>query len=253
MTKHFESLTGAYRMWTVFEAWAECTAIAIANAVTLPAHPIHAEREARYLNLIKPDPARAEVFPKILAHLVDALTLERHDALGSLFHEHELASADRGQFFTPYEVSKFMAGMIFGDGAALRELVDRQGFVTMSEPACGAGGMIIAAADAMLEADLNPQAQLHVTAIDVDSTAAHMAFIQLSLLGIPAIVFVGNTLSMVMRERFLTPAHVLGGWEWKLRHRDTERATDLPAAPHQAEAPRLPAGDAQLHLFEAFA
>ena len=49
-----------------------------------------------------------------------------------------------GQFFTPYDVSRMMAEMTFD---TVDEIIAEQGFVTVQEPACGAGGMIIAAAD----------------------------------------------------------------------------------------------------------
>ncbi|GBQ21633.1 hypothetical protein AA12717_0951 [Gluconacetobacter sacchari DSM 12717] len=52
---------------------------------------------------------------------------------------------------------------------------------------------------------------MHVTAIDVDPRAAHMAFVQFSLLHIPATVIVGNSLTLETREYWFTPAHILGG------------------------------------------
>lgn len=228
MSKHLQSLTGAYRLWNVFEAWAECAALALANSTTLPGTPRHAEREQRYQKLISTDPARAAVYPQILAHLVAALDLELHDALGALFHENDLQSSGMGQFFTPYEVSKVMAGMTLGSEDTFRAEIDRKGFITLCEPASGAGGMVIAIADAMLERDLNPQQHLHVTATDLDRTAAHMTFIQLSLLGIPAVVHVGNSLSLEVFETFVTPAHVLGGWRWRLRAHDRGDRTPAP-------------------------
>jgi N-6 DNA Methylase len=152
----------------------------------------------------------------------------RADFLGSLFMELELSNHWRGQFFTPYTLCGFMARVTFSP-EDLREKVEEQGFVTVMEPACGAGAMIIAFASAMLEAGFNPQQHLHVTAIDVDQTAAYMAFIQLSLLGIPATVYVGNTLTGQMREVLHTPFHRRGLWDWKLRLRHMELMLERPS------------------------
>jgi hypothetical protein len=49
-----------------------------------------------------------------------------------------------------------------------------------------------------------------------------MAYIQLSLLGVPAVVVVGDTLRLEERARWYTPAHVVGGWTMKLRREKQE-------------------------------
>jgi hypothetical protein len=46
-----------------------------------------------------------------------------------------------------------------------------------------------------------------------------MCYLQLALLHIPAIVVHGNALSMEVWGHWFTPAHVLGGWNRKLRAR----------------------------------
>jgi type I restriction-modification system DNA methylase subunit len=76
------------------------------------------------------------------------------------------------------------------------ETIRREGFVTVSDPASGAAGMIVAYAEYLLEAGYNPSEHMFGSCIDIDPVAADMAFIQLSLLGIPAEVVTGNTLTM---------------------------------------------------------
>src|SRR5690606_31957302 len=99
----------------------------------------------------------------------------------------------------------------------LHEKIRQRGFVTVSEPACGAGAMIIAMAFALRERGANYQQHMHVTAIDVDSRAVHMAYLQFSLLGIPALIIEGNALTLEERDHWYTPLHVLGMWDTKLR------------------------------------
>ncbi|MGF6472662.1 hypothetical protein [Paraburkholderia youngii] len=60
---------------------------------------------------------------------------------------------------------------------------------------------------------------MHATCIDIDPCCVHMAYVQLSLLHIPATVVHGNALSMEVWGTWHTPAHVLGGWTFRLRGR----------------------------------
>ena len=77
--------------------------------------------------------------------------------------------------------------------------------------------MIIAAADSLLDEKINYQQHMHAVAQDIDLVAVHMAYIQLSLLHVPAVVIHGNSLAMETRSIWLTPAHVMGGWKYKLQ------------------------------------
>ncbi len=68
-------------------------------------------------------------------------------------------------------------------------------------------------------------------ATDIDATAAHMTYIQLSLYHVPAVVHIGNTLANTVRETFYTPAHVMGGWSRKLQRREDAQVNfDAPLA-----------------------
>lgn len=60
--------------------------------------------------------------------------------------------------------------------------VERKGFVTVAEPSCGSGGMVIAFAEAMKKEGVNFQGAMHATCTDIDLKCAHMAYVQLSLL-----------------------------------------------------------------------
>jgi hypothetical protein len=89
--------------------------------------------------------------------------------------------------------------------------------VTTLEPACGGGAMVIALAEALKDEGVNYQHHLHATAVDVDLKCVHMAYIQLALLHVPAVVIHGNSLSLEEHSRWRTPAHVLGVWDWRLK------------------------------------
>lgn len=97
-------------------------------------------------------------------------------------------------------------------------------FITVSDPACGAGGMIVAMAEAMLEAGFNPQKQMMVYCVDIDPVAAMMCYIQLSLMGIPAIVATGNSLTVAIKREMATPMFVLGHWHHRWQAERTRQA-----------------------------
>jgi len=142
-----------------------------------------------------------------------ALDAKFHDFIGSIFMELELGSGGMGQYFTPYSVQSMMARMLI---PGIQEKIAREGIATISDPACGSAGMIIAYAECLLEADVNPSAHLFASCIDVDPIAADMAFIQLSLLGIAAEVVTGNTLTMQFNRVRYTPAYYLNNFEERL-------------------------------------
>lgn len=223
-----------HAIYDVFRDFCEMSAIAMSNAVDL-AH--REEREARYLETVKKyDEEHRTLFPKMFACLVEALEAGYDDVLGPTFMELEIGNKSAGQFFTPYSLCKMTAQMQIDD--ALKEKVAERGYVTVGEPACGGGAMLIAFAEAMREAGLNPQTQMHFTAQDVDPRSAHMTYVQLSLLNMPGIVRIGNTLTMEITSEWFTPAHILGGWSRKLMVRP--QVVEKPAAVVPVEVPPVP-------------
>ena len=235
--KAVRGLADRTTLWRAFGDWTEAAALALANA--FPGRgldPRWDDREARYLGIAKRyDPGLwSSATAEMMACVVDGLGEdEPADFLGSAFMRLELSSHWHGQFFTPMEVSLCMARMLVSEGP-LRESVEGRGFVTLMEPACGAGGMVVAFSTAMREAGLNPQRQLHVTAQDIDPTAVHMAQVQLSLLGIPAVIHLGNTLTQERSETWRTPQHWLGMWDARIR-RSLDDGED--AAPDVVQVP----------------
>mgnify|MGYP003365553353 CR=1 FL=1 len=140
---------------------------------------------------------------RLLALVTEGLDAGMCDFLGSIFMELEIGSKDMGQFFTPFSLSELIAGLVMGQ--RVQELADGALYVTLDEPTCGAGGMVIAAAKVLLDRGYNPQTQLLVQCTDLDPVAARMCFVQLSLLGIPACVRIGNSLSQKITREMYTP------------------------------------------------
>lgn len=176
------------------------------------------EIEERYLAIAKTyKPEQFNLFAKLLALVIDALEEEPQDFLGTCFMQNDMGNDYKGQFFTPYHVSKFMAEITLGD---VTSLVEAQGYVSISEPCSGAGGMIIACRDVFIQQGCNPSKQMYVEAVDIDDLCFKMTYIQLSLLGIPARVIRGNTLSLEYSEILYTPVYFLNGWYYKLKRQE---------------------------------
>ena len=217
----------------VFSDFVELSCLSLSNAVDRRQFDA---REARYLQIAKKYPRDAfERFPRMLGHLTLAMEQycamgELGDVLGGVYMQLELGNDRAGQFFTPYHVSRLMAGILVGDGAEARD----KGFLDVLEPACGAGGMVIAMAEALQQAGLNYQRAMHATCIDIDPRCVHMAYLQLSLLHIPAIVLHGNSLSNEVWSRWYTPAHVLGGWRRRIEERQARLSEREPKAAAEA-------------------
>lgn len=100
----------------------------------------------------------------------------------------------RGEFFTPPEISKLIARMTVDVDA-----VKAKGKpIAVNEPACGSGGMVLALAELFAPDSVD---LLRVTAQDINPLAADMAYINLTLWGIPAHIILGDTIRMtVTRE-----------------------------------------------------
>ncbi|MXN76471.1 N-6 DNA methylase [Burkholderia sp. 4701] len=247
---------------TVFADFVEMAAIALSNSVDKPQFD---PWEKRYLEIVgKYTRDEVQLFARMFAELT--LSFEHRlgandglppgtlpgpgnltDVLGETYMMLGMGNDRTGQFFTPYCVSRLMAGIAIGDRS---KAIEQDGFIRLEEPACGAGGMVIAAADALLSIGENYQQTLHATCIDVDARCVHMTYLQLSMMHIPAIVVHGNALSGQVWGIWYTPAHILGGWRAKLRQRrQADALRDVLALDRNAVAPEAgalqdPAGDA---------
>ncbi|MEG5888190.1 N-6 DNA methylase [Enterobacter ludwigii] len=145
--------------------------------------------------------------------MVCALEAIFHDFLGAIFMELELGDDRSGQYFTPYHLQSLMAKLVMPD---VEQTIRREGFVTISDPASGSAGMIIAYAENLLEAGFNPSKKMYAHCIDIDPIAADMSFIQLSLLGIPAQVVTGNSLTLEFSRVRFTPVYYINNFEKRL-------------------------------------
>ena len=242
LAKAITAFSYRHPIYQTFADFVELAAISL-NAVDLR-QPWRDNQEAKYMQIVKQyTPEEAQAFCKMLAILIGALetattpgSIGRADILGLTYHELELHNKWTGQYFSPFEICQLMAEMNVGDKEELEAKIAADGFIRLCEPACGSGAMVIAFALAMRSRGVEPQRHLHVTAVDVDLKCVAMTYIQLSLLGIPAVIVHGNSLTLEEWGHWYTPAHIMFGWGAKLRRRSnaepaaqTETVADEPA------------------------
>lgn len=123
------------------------------------------------------------------------------DILGDVYHRLRLNNEWNGQYFTPDHIARMMA-MIVNPIAELNESKD---YVTVNEPTCGSGTMVIGCAWAMQRQNFDYQKKAFFVAQDIDIRCVWMAYIQLTLYKIPAVVIHANTLTMEEWSHWYTP------------------------------------------------
>lgn len=205
----FRETARHHHRFEVFRDFTEMATLAVQNAfLRSPA------LEKEYLAIAgRYQPADVKRMSELLGCLTGALACQPGDFLGQIFMELEIGSAHMGQFFTPYTVSQAISRLTTGD---VRQQLEGRAFITLQEPAVGAGSMVIAFAEILAEQGINYQEKLYVCCTDIDPVAAQMCYLQLSLLGIPAEVNIGNSLSLDIRRTYRTPLWYLGNWQDRL-------------------------------------
>src|SRR4051794_16424351 len=160
--------------------------------------------EARYMIVVgRHDKEDIRKMPQLLGITQIALSMEgTGDFIGELYGELELRNRDRGQFFTPYHLSRMMAEMTLD---TVDEIIAERGFVTIQEPASGAGGMILAAAEVFQRKGFDVGRQMYVEAIDISDLCYKMSYLQASLRGVSATIRRGDTLRGAIFESANTP------------------------------------------------
>ena len=238
--KEFQKLCRTRQAWQAWSDLMETMACSISNAVDHSPKRFQ-KREERYAEAIK-RLGGVEVPSRLFAIVV--MALERNpdqDFLGQIYMELNLGSHWHGQFFTPYSVCQLMARVSIPDETLLEE-VDRRHYVTVNDPACGAGATLIAAVSRFRELKID---QLHflIAANDIDTVAAQMCYIQLSLLGAAGWVAIANTLSDPVegdplmpvekesQEFYYTPMYFHWAWAGRRRAKAMDMALRLTRKP----------------------
>lgn len=221
-----QNLDYSKRIFSVFEDFLTLSTCSLAQTIYQSD-----EIEQKYLKTIdKYTKEQAEEFSQLLALLVMGLEDKYQDFLGQVYMQLNLGNSAKGQFFTPYHLSQFMSEINFID---IEEKLKTQDFITLSDPCCGSSGMIIAFAETMKNKGYNYQRQLFVKVIDIDEICFMMSYVQLSLLGIPARVMLGDSLAWKFSKVLYTPFYYLSGFEWKLKQGNSKELKEVKIRTNQ--------------------
>jgi len=166
------------------------TAISISNTVDCS----HAKaREDMYFSLAKKyNQKELNIFADMFSLIIQSLDQNPdQDFLGELFMSLGLSNESGGQFFTPYNVCSMIAKINMPSKAE----IDAKGWISVNDPACGAGALLVAYANECRLQNINYQTSVLFVAQDIDLIAGCMCYIQLSLLGCPGHVVIANTLT----------------------------------------------------------
>lgn len=211
----FNSMVYDRSYYEIVSDFFEMSAIAIRNAVDL--RPSRREMyEERYLQTAKHyKPEQLQKFSQALAILQKEISSAVDgnaafaDWAGEIYMESKTSNSNLGQFFTPYHVSKVIAlcGLDISHITA-KIAADPDTVITIGEPTCGAGGLIVAAIEELSRQNINYAWNVFVDCGDIDARCVHMTYLTLSLLGVPAVVRRGDALLLDYKEEWLTPAYI---------------------------------------------
>lgn len=189
--KIISSLSGQYSGHQIFTDWCTMMAISISNSCELFDTKERREREDLYQSTASKYGAdNLSKFAEMMAYLTESLEENPRDVLGEVYMKGGFGSKITGQFFTPYHLSELCARLCYEDPERAKD-----GKIHVNEPSCGGGGMIIAYAMELKEKGIDYQREMEVIAQDLDWNCVYMCYVQLSLLGIKALVVQGDALA----------------------------------------------------------
>lgn len=208
IVEKIKKISGKYNAHIVFSDWVQMTAISISNSCALFHDSIWEEREKAYLGITQKY-TKDEVVE--MYNMTGLLTLcfeeEIDDYLGLIYMSSGAGNKETGQFFSPFHLSELVAEL-----EVIKDIKNEGNKpIVINEPSCGAGGLILAYAKALKRKNINYQKRMKVVAQDLDWLGVYMTYVQLSLIGIKAIVVQGDTLKEKItdnRHIFYTPAEL---------------------------------------------
>ena len=186
----FSTMTTRHNAWTVWSDFISTYACLISCSVDPTPERMDARREEVKQCLAKYSEEEVKTMDQLGNLLVQMVQRDRNrDILGEMYMAMDFGSDFTGQFFTPWQVSAMMSKMTLGEDFSER------GFISICDPACGAGAMLLSAAMEYESRNINYQEKALFVGQDIDPIVAKMAYIQLSLYGCAGYIVIGNSLT----------------------------------------------------------
>lgn len=197
----FRKLCYSRNSWQVWADFIVCTGYAIANS-----HEMNPETRKKREDIYKERLQQIggiDTCLEMLTLIGDAYTANpEQDFLGEIFMELGLGNHWKGQFFTPYNICKMMSMITMGN---MQEELGSKPWISVNDCACGAGALLIAAANYLKDNDVNYHTKALFVAQDIDLIAGLMCYIQLSVLGCAGYVVIADSLCHPVTGGALNP------------------------------------------------
>lgn len=204
IVKKMKSLSPVHSLHRVFRDFTTLAACSISNTIDKDNWK---RREDMYMRTIERySKDESNLFAEMLGALTIGLTYKMGDLLGETYMDLGISNDDAGQFFTSYEVAKLLAETTIDDSIMD---IKKHGYITVNDPAVGGGVTIIAMAEALHKRGYNYQQCMKVVCNDIDHDLVRLCYVQLSLLGIDAVVMQGDSLAYKFNDTYYTPMHVM--------------------------------------------
>jgi len=156
------------------------------------------------------------VFTKLGNLLIEAFKEEAKngptDVLSEIYHMSKLADKTLGESYTSPDVSALLADVAVEPVKKnMFKHIESKGYVSVYDSACGAGSTLLEFAKYMYENNLNYTKQLYAEGWDIDLMSICMAYIQLTMYGIPAKLYHKNTITLEEFSVWRTLTYIRGG------------------------------------------
>lgn len=197
LIKKLESLYQTHDRYEVLKDFFKLTAISLNNGSEIIHDKQWQQDENDYIATIKKySKVEQQTICDCFALLVDTITKDIEqgvfkDWLGEIYMQSCTASKEKAQHFTPYSVGKLMAEM---QVKTYLDSYKEKDIITFNDPCVGGGCLPIAFCDTLKQNGINYQNKALVFAQDNDERCFYMSYIQLSLIGCPAVVELKDTL-----------------------------------------------------------
>ena len=199
--KIFNTLCTSKMAWQVWADW--ISAVACAMSIAADRSKDRYEKRSKEFRESMKRIGDLEKAQKLFDIMVDAFEADPgQDFLGEIYMELGLGNHWRGQFFTPISICKMMASVTMDE--SVHKLAEER-WISVNDPACGAGATLIAAAEYYRQKGINYQQRVLFVGQDIDRVTAQMCYIQLTILGCPGYVVVANTLANPVTGTALWP------------------------------------------------
>lgn len=215
------SCKGYRDTYTVFQDFLELSTIGVQHANYQVRHRKLNHELKNASNKIWEAYEKPQAFADCLELLGDAMEDNGpHDFLGNVYQGLSINNKKFGQFFTPDPVSLMCSKIILGDTKPNEKRI------LINEPAVGGGAMILSTQKTLLDNGHKPW-NYYVVAQDISPMCVKMSLLQFNVCCIPAVVILGNTIALEVKEVYETLHSVLFPY-------NPERQTNIESEP-QAE------------------